>query len=109
MSQSACHCTNLLATYSKEDIEKLEQVNIMGWMNESRALLPEVYAFQNDTIDQAYIEKSAKIIENNYYLLDSPFPISWKRFLIKKFGVWLMLLSQQYLFGQGIFLADAPG
>ena len=55
-------CNKLLATYSKADIAKLEQINIIDWMNQSRALLPEVYGFNNDTIDQAYLDKTAPIV-----------------------------------------------
>ena len=61
-------CTKLLGRYSKDEIARLEQVNIIEWMNQGRALLPEVYAFNNDTIDQAYLDKTAPIVEKQLLL-----------------------------------------
>jgi hypothetical protein len=56
-------CLQLLPSYSKEDIAKIEKLDVVGWMNESRSYLPDVYGFQNDVIDQKYIDANSKTIE----------------------------------------------
>ncbi len=58
-------CLALYKDLSKKEIAKLKDVNIEVWMQEPRALLPNVYDFntQENNIDQAYIDKNKKIIE----------------------------------------------
>jgi hypothetical protein len=56
-------CLELLPNYSKKDIAKIEKLDVIGWMNESRSYLSAVYAFQNDAIDQNYIDTNSKTIE----------------------------------------------
>jgi hypothetical protein len=57
------NCLQLLSNYSKEDIARIEKLNVIGWMGESRTYLPEVYNFQNDAVDQTYIDANSKTIE----------------------------------------------
>jgi hypothetical protein len=56
-------CLQLLQNYSKEDIAKIDKVDILAWMNESRSYLPAVYNFQNNVIDQNYVDENSKTIE----------------------------------------------
>jgi hypothetical protein len=53
----------LLPNYSKEDIAKIDKVDILAWMNESRSYLPAIYGFQNNVIDQNYVDENSKTIE----------------------------------------------
>ena len=56
-------CLGLLQQFTKEDIARKEKLDLIEWMNESRSYLPDVYQFQNDAIDQKYIDTNAKNIE----------------------------------------------
>lgn len=42
---------------------ELEKTDIVKWLNESRALLPEVYKISGSKIDQKYIDASAPLVE----------------------------------------------
>jgi hypothetical protein len=41
----------------------IERTDVVGWMNESRALLPEVYKITNGRLDQKYIDQNAQVVE----------------------------------------------
>lgn len=49
-----------LTARKKEEIEKIE---VLTWLNETRALLPEVYKFSGNKIDQRYVDVNAVHIE----------------------------------------------
>jgi hypothetical protein len=49
-----------LSVKRRSDIEKID---VVSWMNESRLLLPEVYKFNGNKLDQKYIDTNAPIIE----------------------------------------------
>ena len=56
-------CLKQYDSFTKEEITKFENINLMGWMNQSRSLLDSVYDFQNGFIDQGYVDKNAIVIE----------------------------------------------
>jgi hypothetical protein len=53
-------CNLWLSEYSK--IKSMKS-DILGWMNEGRSYLEQIYDIQNDTIDQTYIRKNKDLIE----------------------------------------------
>ena len=45
------------------ELEKINKIDVVEWMNENRALLPSVYDFKNTTINQEYIDKNTDMIK----------------------------------------------
>lgn len=43
--------------------QEIERTDILGWMNESRVLLPAVYATNGNKIDQRYVDANAPLVE----------------------------------------------
>ncbi len=56
-------CLDVYKTMRPAEVAELRAVNIEQWIKEPRALLPNVYDFKDNTIDQAYVDKNAPIIE----------------------------------------------
>lgn len=56
-------CLALEATLTEAEKKAGHQTSPLAWMAQSRALLPEVYAFQDNAITQAYIDKNAIVVE----------------------------------------------
>lgn len=48
---------------SSKKLKKVQVIDVLAWMNESRSYLPKVYKVKNNEIDQKYMDKNAKIIE----------------------------------------------
>jgi len=44
-------------------LKKIQKIDVVEWMNEGRALLPKVYDFKSDIINQEYIDKNVEIIK----------------------------------------------
>jgi hypothetical protein len=42
---------------------EIEKTDVIKWMNESRALLTEVYKINGGKIDQKYIDANAPVVE----------------------------------------------
>lgn len=59
----ACTKTLVGMNLSAKKKTELEKPDVMAWVNECRTLLPEVYKVNDGKIDQAYIDKNAKLIE----------------------------------------------
>jgi hypothetical protein len=49
-------------------MEEFKKIDIVKWMQESRAYLPQVYDIKNNSIDEAYINKSIPIIEKQIFI-----------------------------------------
>lgn len=49
-----------LTTKKRADIDKID---VVAWMNESRVLLPAVYATNGNKIDQKYVDANSPIVE----------------------------------------------
>ena len=45
------------------DVLAFEKINELKWMYQSRSLLDTVYSFQNNFLDQAYLDNNAKVIK----------------------------------------------
>jgi len=48
---------------STEQIKSVEHINVLQWMNESRAYLPAVYDFEKRFITQEYVDVNTVVIE----------------------------------------------
>ncbi|MEO8760676.1 MAG: S1/P1 nuclease [Bacteroidia bacterium] len=56
-------CIKIISKLSATQIKEIEKMDVVTWMNQSRAFLPDVYNIQNGTITEAYIKKNAAIIK----------------------------------------------
>jgi hypothetical protein len=56
-------CIKANSGYTPAQIAVIQKVDVMAWLGQSRAYLTNVYAFQNGTITQAYIDQNAPIVE----------------------------------------------
>jgi hypothetical protein len=56
-------CTKILMDLPQKEKKSIEVLNFTAWMEDSRKLLPEVYAFTGDTIDEKYAAKNKILIE----------------------------------------------
>ena len=54
-----------LRSLDKEEIAALSVINVESWMRQPRSQLNGVYDFKDDEIDEAYISKNKKIIEDD--------------------------------------------
>ncbi len=82
-----------------------QPVNIVAWMQESRALLDGVYAFKNSVIDEAYLKKNTPVIEKQ--LLEAGVRLS---ILLKKiFAANPSLLAEKIPASSALLLSITPG
>lgn len=56
-------CLRQASSYSPTDISAIEKIDIIGWMNDSRSHLSQVYDFTAGTISDGYITKNTLLIE----------------------------------------------
>jgi len=56
-------CLKLANTLSKQEVQNLQKIDVQAWMDDSRALLPEVYNFQDHLITQPYIDTNKEVIK----------------------------------------------
>jgi hypothetical protein len=52
-----------LSHFTPEELKRIRKIDIIAWMNESRALLDTVYDFKGDNLSSKYARKNAPIIE----------------------------------------------
>jgi len=55
-------CLNAQA-YTQEELKAVKTINVVGWSEESRGLLDQVYSYGNPKVQDKYVSDSAKIIE----------------------------------------------
>ncbi|MEI8278166.1 MAG: S1/P1 nuclease [Bacteroidota bacterium] len=56
------------ANYTPAQLEQLKKINIENWVNAERPLLTAVYDFNNNTIDQAYVDRNIKTVETQLFI-----------------------------------------
>jgi len=56
-------CLNYYKNMNAKDIADYQNINEMKWMYQSRSYLDRVYAFQNNYLDQQYIDNNIEIIK----------------------------------------------
>lgn len=62
-------CLAMTATFTpKQKAAELGNTSVLSWMSESRSLLPQVYDFKDNRIDQAYADKNAPVVEKQIVL-----------------------------------------
>jgi len=60
---TADDCLIYINGLTGKEKKSIQTLNVIDWMNESRALLGAVYAVTDNKIDQAYIAKNTPVIE----------------------------------------------
>ena len=56
-------CHQIINTFSKADRKNIQKISVLTWMNESRTYLKNVYSYQSENIDSAYVAKNSLIIK----------------------------------------------
>ena len=56
-------CLRLASQFTKRDIATYQKVDVLNWMEESRALLSYVYDYKGNKLDDDYVEKVTPIIK----------------------------------------------
>ncbi|PBQ32462.1 hypothetical protein CNR22_12000 [Sphingobacteriaceae bacterium] len=56
-------CLRLASNFTKRDITNYQRIDVMAWMEESRALLSYAYDFQGNKLGDEYLEKITPIIK----------------------------------------------
>jgi len=54
--------------FTNEQILEIQKIELMKWMNQSRALLDTVYNFKDGFIDQEYVDRNAVVIERQIFI-----------------------------------------
>ena len=62
-SITSVDCLKLYKNLSTTEIAEIQKINIIGWMDESRKLLPNAYDFKDNKLEQDYIDKNTPKIE----------------------------------------------
>ena len=57
------NCVAYVNTLSAKDKKEIQVINTITWLDDSRALLANAYAFKNNTIDQNYVVNNTPVIE----------------------------------------------
>jgi len=65
----------LMKKLTKTDIEKIQSGDIVSWMNEGRALLPQIYDFHDNKITKVYMKKNMPVIEKQ--ILHAGLRLAW--------------------------------
>jgi hypothetical protein len=56
-------CLRLASNFTKKDIANYQRVDVLKWMEESRALLSYVYDFKGNKLGDEYLDKNTPIIK----------------------------------------------
>jgi hypothetical protein len=56
-------CLKLANSLPKKEVQALQKVSPLDWMNDSRALLPEVYNFKDHMITQEYVDINKEVVK----------------------------------------------
>jgi hypothetical protein len=57
-------CLKQYSTFTKEQIDNIQKINLIEWLNQSRSHLDAIYDFQDGFIDQNYVDKNTILIED---------------------------------------------
>ncbi len=61
-------CLNYLKTFDKEQIAAMSVINVENWMRQPRSQLTSVYNFQDGTLDDAYVARNKRLVEEDLVL-----------------------------------------
>ncbi len=56
-------CTQYYSSFTPDQLNDIQHIDLLKWMNDSRSNLDEVYDFKDGKIDKAYMDKNATVIE----------------------------------------------
>lgn len=56
-------CLRLASNFTKRDFTSYQRIDIMKWMEESRALLSYVYDYKGNKLDDEYLQKVTPIVK----------------------------------------------
>lgn len=60
-------CLNAGLKLTNSELSTIKKIDVLSWMYDSRSYLPEVYSFQNNILDETYIDKNVPIIEKQIF------------------------------------------
>jgi hypothetical protein len=60
-------CINANSKLTNAEIKEIPKIDVIHWMNESRAYLDNVYDFKDGIIDINYIDKNSVVIEKQLF------------------------------------------
>ena len=61
-------CTKFYASYTPEEIQKIQKIDLLSWMYDARSYLTEAYNIKDGKIDQAYVDQNAIVVEKQLLL-----------------------------------------
>ena len=61
-------CTKFYSTYTPDQINDIQHIDLLSWMNESRSYLVEVYNFKDGKITKEYLDKNMVVVEKQLLL-----------------------------------------
>ena len=61
-------CTKFYSTYTPDQINDIQHIDLLRWMNESRSYLGEVYNFKDGKITKEYLDKNMVVVEKQLLL-----------------------------------------
>lgn len=61
---TADDCLHHIKDFNKKEINDFKKIDVVNWIQEPRSLLGDVYDFKDGTIDQVYIDKNKKVVED---------------------------------------------
>ena len=65
---SSADCLRLMKTFTKDDITMFSAIDPLAWMRQPRSQLASVYNFKDDKIDDEYVLRNKKLIEEDLLL-----------------------------------------
>ncbi len=57
-------CLARYDSLSREQLDGIQQIKPMQWLNQSRSLLDDVYSYKDNLIDKDYVDRSVVVIED---------------------------------------------
>ncbi|MFP5040129.1 S1/P1 nuclease [Parasediminibacterium sp. JCM 36343] len=56
-------CIKMYDSFTPVEIKRIQRINVLSWMNESRSYLDRVYDFKDGTIPQSYVDANAPLVK----------------------------------------------
>ncbi len=61
-------CTKFYASYTPEEIVKIQRIDLVSWMYDARSYLPQAYNMKDSKVNQSYIDQNAVVVEKQLLL-----------------------------------------
>lgn len=59
-------CSRVIIGLSQKQRNEIQKLDVQGWAHDSRLYLKDVYDYKDGTIEKAYIDKNAAVIEKQF-------------------------------------------